>query len=150
MCHENKMEVFEKICHLSDHKHFVVIHAYLIAGMYNMLYYLWFECFTIGNFPSDYTGYLLMEYFPLGNINSILPELKALDNYNDEIKAIDRLKKQSQSDEEFGKYRKPWQTAVKMRDKIVDTCKRLWDGIRDSIKCFHDQNLVHLDIKGIS
>ena len=89
-----------------------------------------------------------MEYFPLGNITSILWELEVLDNYNNEIKRIDKLKKQSQSDEEFGKHRIPWQRATELRDKIVDCCKRLWHGIIDSLKLFHNQNLVHLDIKG--
>ena len=90
-----------------------------------------------------------MEYFPLGNINSILWELTALDKYNDEIKRIDKLKDNAQSNEEFGEYRIQWQTARNMRDKITNCCKRLWHGIIDSLKHFHCQNLVHLDIKGM-
>ena len=31
---EKKMEMFNKICHLSDKQHFVIVHAYLIVGMY--------------------------------------------------------------------------------------------------------------------
>ena len=89
-----------------------------------------------------------MEYFPLGNITSILGELEALDECNNEIKRIDKLLEQSQSDEEFGKHRSLWQKATKKRNKIMDCCKRLWHGIIDSLKHFHDQHLVHLDIKG--
>ena len=89
--------------------------------------------FIIEKSPGSYVGYLLMEYFPLGNINSILWELKALDKCKDEIKEIDNCKMRSESNEEFGKYRESWQRAVKLRDKINDCCKHLWHGIIDIV-----------------
>ena len=98
--------------------------------------------------PSGYTGYLLMEYFPLGNIRCNLHELKAMDSYNKEIEEIEDIMKTTKSDEEFGRCRLKWQTATRNRDKLTDCCKRLLYGIIESLRYFHLHNLVHLDVKG--
>ena len=151
--------MFDKICDLTDDKHFVIVNAYLKEGI--IIYsYMHVQCvsghvygfdlfFIVEKSPDVCIGYLLMEYFPLGNINAIFSELTTLDKYTDDIQQIDKLKLNSQSNEEFGNYRIEWQKAMNMRDKITDCCKRLWRGIIDSLKHFHNQKLVHLDIKGI-
>jgi len=116
-----------------------------------MVFEIWFaeKCAKDEKHPFGYTGYLLMEYFPLGNISSNLHELNVLDLYNKEIKEIENKMKTLKNDEEFGKCRIKWQTATGKRDKLIDCCKRLLFDIIESLKLFHAQNLVHLDIKGI-
>ena len=87
-----------------------------------------------------------MEYFPLGNISSVVSKLK---EDIDHIKTMKKLMRQTQTNEQFGEYRIPWKIAMDIEDKIPDCCRRLCLGIIDSLKCFHKQKLVHLDVKGI-
>ena len=96
------------------------------------------------------TGYLLMEYFPLGAVGSQLHEFNELESCEKELKEIQNKMKESKGNSEFGEHRSKWQTAQNKQDKITNCCYRLVCSIIESLKLFHAQNLVHLDIKGSS
>ena len=90
-----------------------------------------------------------MEYFPLGAVGSRLCELHELESCEKELKEIQNKMKELKTDKEFGEHRTEWQIAQNKRDKITNCCYRLVCSIIESLKLFHAQNLVHLDIKGM-
>ena len=94
-------------------------------------------------------GYLLMEYFPLGAVGSRLHEFTKLGSYEEYIEEIQDKMKQSKTDSEFGSHRTKWQTLQAKRDKLTNCCYCLVFSVIESLKHFHAENLVHLDIKGI-
>ena len=94
-------------------------------------------------------GYLLMEYFPLGAVGSRLREFNELESYERDIEEIQDKMKQSKNDSEFGGHRTNWQTLQAIRDKLTNCCYCLVFSVIESLKHFHAENLVHLDIKGI-
>ena len=95
-------------------------------------------------------GYLLMEHFPLRDISYSLYEFTELESLEMEIEGIYNKMKESRTDSEFGVHRAKWQAAQRKRDKLNNCCYRLVYSIIESLKLFHEQNLVHLDIKGIT
>ena len=101
-------------------------------------------------YSGNQIGYLLMEYFPLGAVGSQLREFNELKSCEKELKEIQHKMKESKTNSEFGEHRSKWQTAQSKRDKITNCCYRLVCSIIESLKLFHAQNLVHLDIKGSS
>ncbi|XP_065896963.1 uncharacterized protein [Dysidea avara] len=132
-----QLKWFEDICQLSDSKHFVIVHAYLKR-----------ECPQTKAHPCGYIGFLIMEYFPMGNISSNLWEFRRLNNCNSEIKRLEAEMKKQTTKEDFGEYMISWQEAHALKDKTLDCCNRLLCGIYNSLYQFHIvHEMVHLDVK---
>ena len=106
-----------------------------------------------------YVGYLLMEYFPLGSITDNLKKfqpgdkhenLKTLSQLSQEIEELesDMSKKESGTDEEFGKFRYQWCSLRRQKEKVIAWCRHIIQGVMETISKLHEKNLIHLDIKG--
>ena len=91
-----------------------------------------------------------MEHFPLRDIRYNLREFSELESLEMEIEGIHNKMKESRTDSEFGVHRTKWQMAQRKQDKLKNCSYRLVYSIIESLKLFHEQNLVHLDIKGIA
>ena len=107
------------------------------------------ECPQTKAHPCGYIGFLIMEYFPMGNISSNLWEFRRLNNCNSEIKRLEAEMKKQTTKEDFGEYMISWQEAHALKDKTLDCCNRLLCGIYNSLYQFHIvHEMVHLDVKG--
>lgn len=110
--------------------------------------------------PYGYIGYLLMEYFPLGSITDNLKKfqrcendegLKTLNQLSQEIEEMEweMRKKESGTDDEFGKFRHQWCALKGQKDKVAAWCQYIIHGVIETVRRLHERNLTHLDIKGI-
>ena len=110
--------------------------------------------------PYSYIGYLLMEYFPLGSITDNLKKfqrcenhegLKTLSQLSQEIEEIewDMREKESETDEEFGKFRHQWCALKRQKEKVASWCQHIIQGVMETVRRLHERKLMHLDIKGI-
>ena len=110
--------------------------------------------------PYGYIGYLLMEYFPLGSITDNLKKfqqcknregLKTLYQLSQEIEEMEceMRKKENGTDDEFGKFRHQWCALKRQKDKVGVWCQYIIRGVIEAVRRLHNENLTHLDIKGI-
>ena len=91
-----------------------------------------------------------MEYFPLGSITHNLKKFnKGLSEELEELE-WDMREKESGTDDEFGKFRHQWCALKRQQDKVTAWCQHIIRGVIETVRRLHDNNLIHLDIKGIS
>jgi len=101
-----------------------------------------------------------MEYFPLGSITTSLKQfqpdnkhecLHTLSQLSEEIQKIevDMMEKGDGTDDEFGKFRHQWCSLKRQKEKVAAWCQHIIRGVMETVKRLHQENLMHLDIKGM-
>lgn len=64
------------------------------------------------------------------------------------LKNVESRMKDTDSSKSWMKRRHAWQTEQSLIDKYCSALKRLIDGAMNSVNVFHNQGMLHLDIKG--
>ena len=130
----------------------------LIKANFNIIMFILVECQQNEKHPYGISGYLLMEYFPLGGITTQLKKfqpnrkhdcLKSLSQLSEEIQEVESSMLESVSNDKFGEFKHQWCSLKRQKEKVTAWCKCIIQGVMETIKRLHANNLIHLDVKGM-
>ncbi|XP_065897409.1 uncharacterized protein [Dysidea avara] len=130
--------IFHKLCQIKNNKHILPILAYLKV-----------RCTCRNQDCSGFTGYLIMEYFPIGNVDKVAAELREQRIYTNEF--LNQTENEMEKYEDINhwlQFNVPWHISRRRRERYKEATLKLMKYAIRSTEELHRYRMLHLDIKG--